>query len=879
MYKQKNYEVIGSPMNGGMGQVHHLYHKHWKKHVAMKQPLEKYLKTEAGRKCFYEECRRWLQIGIHPHIVQCYYVCDMKNMSNQAETIPTVFMEWMKQGSLGASMRSGQFYKKNQKEVLESIIEVAIQMAEGLAYAHKKEVLHLDVKPDNVLIDEEGCYKVSDFGLASVLGHTSKIAYTRIYCAPEQQTGVGIDKRTDIYCWAVSVLHLLVREAKWYDGIIAGASFDEIVEQAVVKVPEGLKMLLKKCLEYEREKRPSSFEDVLKEIAPVYQKVFGKTYVNPFADYDGTSLDALNNMAISYYAIGDLENASKLWQWNYWANPEHIDSYYNYELFKHRFCGTCELNFLNSKKELFYTRLKMPAFSTMLKSEWQYSLGAYASAYKYAYQAKAESEKLFGPSNDIFAANFQFMKEAYSKIGPCVLKSLDLKKTLKIEGNIEEDCKLLAYIYDERILYLAKNGVYYLIDFSIPKIVRHQALLPEVSCATISKDGRYLAMGRNSENGFYKKYEVKVLDLKENKIILHKIGDELNHELQYFTFVEQEEKFPRLLAFDEWKIVSWKLGKVQSKGAIDDSFKYNQIMNKWSVPVSCVVETSSGSILAKSDRKIVEYDSLFLMECSEKLSLSFYELQKHKIVDIPNSNLVMFLDKSGGYIVYDYIKQYIVTQESFIFNGNENIHQISLNQKGDKMVVLCGDRLETRNMPDYKTLPEPLWKESSFKTTSEMVTKYLQVLEIKKILERALEQVIQKEGPFELILEKAMVVKLRTIRDYYYQSHKPIDEYLELASKMAMAFGFKNVKVLISRWTNEEMNCIKMDAKSPLKLQDGEELMNLDLISTESGKILRKNICYRNEVIGISDDYTKIICKNNTGSQYKYRVIPLEWVF
>ena len=80
-------------MKGGMGQVQHIYHNYWRKDAAMKQPLERFVNTKAGRDCFFNECERWVSLGVHPNIVQCYFVCDMKG-------IPTVMMEWMEKGSL-----------------------------------------------------------------------------------------------------------------------------------------------------------------------------------------------------------------------------------------------------------------------------------------------------------------------------------------------------------------------------------------------------------------------------------------------------------------------------------------------------------------------------------------------------------------------------------------------------------------------------------------------------------------------------------------------------------------------------------------------------------------------------------------------------------
>lgn len=91
MVSLDNYNVIGDPLKGGMGQVQHLYHRDWKLDVAYKQPLSDLLQTEEDKAVFYEECERWISLGIHPNIVQCYFFGE----ENQT---PGAFMEWMEQG-------------------------------------------------------------------------------------------------------------------------------------------------------------------------------------------------------------------------------------------------------------------------------------------------------------------------------------------------------------------------------------------------------------------------------------------------------------------------------------------------------------------------------------------------------------------------------------------------------------------------------------------------------------------------------------------------------------------------------------------------------------------------------------------------------------
>lgn len=162
MYRLENYNVIGEPLWGGMGQVLHLYHRTWKQDVAYKQPLKDLLKTKEDKLAFYNECERWISLGIHPNIVQCYFF-------GEENGVPGAFMEWMEKGSLLQYIESGELYRGGKQEALLRILDIAIQMAKGLHYSHQKGILHLDVKPANVLLDEDGTAKITDFGISSML--------------------------------------------------------------------------------------------------------------------------------------------------------------------------------------------------------------------------------------------------------------------------------------------------------------------------------------------------------------------------------------------------------------------------------------------------------------------------------------------------------------------------------------------------------------------------------------------------------------------------------------------------------------------------------------------------------------------------------------
>ena len=92
-------------------------------------------------------------------MVSCYYVRTLGG-------IPRVFAEYVEGGSLADWISSGKLYEGGPEEALERILDIAIQFAWGLDYAHEQGLVHQDVKPANVMMTPDGVAKVTDFGLA-----------------------------------------------------------------------------------------------------------------------------------------------------------------------------------------------------------------------------------------------------------------------------------------------------------------------------------------------------------------------------------------------------------------------------------------------------------------------------------------------------------------------------------------------------------------------------------------------------------------------------------------------------------------------------------------------------------------------------------------
>ena len=104
------------------------------------------------------------------------------------------------------------------------VVHVISQMAEALAYAHEKKIVHRDIKTANTMWTVERKAKVMDFGLAKAIeevrNHTTVVSGTPYYMSPEQTLGKNVDHRTDIYSLGVSIYEMATGELPFTEGNI-----------------------------------------------------------------------------------------------------------------------------------------------------------------------------------------------------------------------------------------------------------------------------------------------------------------------------------------------------------------------------------------------------------------------------------------------------------------------------------------------------------------------------------------------------------------------------------------------------------------------------------------------------------------------------------
>ncbi len=129
------YEVKHIHKTGGMGLVYRVHHRNWNIDLAVKSPRADFFETEADKDDFISECETWINLGLHPNAVSCYYV---RNLGR----IPRVFAEYVEGGSLKDWIDNRKLYEGAKEKAVERILDTAIQFAWSLHFAHEKGLVH-----------------------------------------------------------------------------------------------------------------------------------------------------------------------------------------------------------------------------------------------------------------------------------------------------------------------------------------------------------------------------------------------------------------------------------------------------------------------------------------------------------------------------------------------------------------------------------------------------------------------------------------------------------------------------------------------------------------------------------------------------------------
>jgi TolB-like protein/predicted Ser/Thr protein kinase len=263
-----HYRIVAQLGRGGMGEVYLAEDTQLGRKVAIKVLPPELAKSRERLERLEREARAVAALN-HPNIVTLYSV-------EEAEGVRFLTMEYVEGRTLTESMPAGGLPPK-------AFFGVAVPLAEALAAAHEKGVIHRDLKPGNVMLTPEGRVKVLDFGLAkltqaegasasqltteAVTGE-GRVVGTVPYMSPEQIEGRPLDHRSDIFSLGV-VLYELATGRRPFAGDSSPALISSIlrdtpppVSGARPDLPEPLGGILSRCLDKDPRQRYQSALDV-----------------------------------------------------------------------------------------------------------------------------------------------------------------------------------------------------------------------------------------------------------------------------------------------------------------------------------------------------------------------------------------------------------------------------------------------------------------------------------------------------------------------------------------------------------------------------------------------------------------------------------------
>lgn len=219
------YIVEGELGRGGMGVVYVGRHRRLDRPVAIKELPPAFAVDEDVRDRFGTEARTLASLS-HPHIVPIFdYV--------EREGLCLIVMEQLPGGTLWDRFTSTGV-------TTPAACALVMAACAALEHAHSRGVLHLDVKPDNLMFDADGLLKVTDFGISSAIGGgrtlgtvDGTVLGTPAYMAPEQAQGAELTPATDTYAAGVMLYELLSGQLPW----TGAESAAELLRQRVESTP------------------------------------------------------------------------------------------------------------------------------------------------------------------------------------------------------------------------------------------------------------------------------------------------------------------------------------------------------------------------------------------------------------------------------------------------------------------------------------------------------------------------------------------------------------------------------------------------------------------------------------------------------------------
>jgi len=257
-FLSRRYDGIVELGRGAMGVVYKARDKILDRQVAIKMILGDLGKDPEALGRFITEAQSAAALE-HPGIITIYDI--------RTDDPMFIVMEFVDGKSLGGLVAG-------RKLPVAQFAKLAIRICEPLAFAHQAQVIHRDLKPDNIMVTKNGGVKVADFGLArkgggSGMTQVGQVMGTPYYMSPEQIRGGAVDGRSDLYSLGIMFYELLTGAVPFKEGDIAYLHMHEEPSRISLKNPEVSKPLediVLRCLKKTPEERYQSVDELLEAL-------------------------------------------------------------------------------------------------------------------------------------------------------------------------------------------------------------------------------------------------------------------------------------------------------------------------------------------------------------------------------------------------------------------------------------------------------------------------------------------------------------------------------------------------------------------------------------------------------------------------------------